>query len=424
MISSNKKFAYRIVLFIFLPLLMNLFYIQKLNINLSYLIVLIQLMIFIFSINYIKIMLDRNQSIVLIVFFLLFIVAVFSALFSKLQLESFKTTLLVFTTSIFLILLTVSDTNPFATFKKTTVISMNIGMIFSSLAILLFMFGQVTKISGSTVQAIILGPIELYQIIMGAPPYYRVSSLTTNPNSLGIILMISQISTLYLFKTKLISKKKFILFYILQIISLILTQSRGAIITALIMLVLFLLLTNRKILKLIICGTLTIFLIYMYYIINSQYFNIFSRFKTGITDRNLAWSILLEKIIENPFIGSGFGVSDEVLLYDVGIKSHNVFLNCIAEIGVVGFIIFILIWLIGIKYSFLRAINTRNSKDIKYTYALVFSILFSLVFHQVVETKLLVYDFLMFFWVYLITFATMPLQLLNLKLNIKNGIEN
>ena len=137
----------------------------------------------------------------------------------------------------------------------------------------------------------------------------------------------------------------------------------------------------------------------------------FNRFKEGLNSRDIAWETLLVKIYKNPFIGAGFGVSDMELLGDLGIKAHNVYINCISEIGIIGFLIFIIIWGLGIIFSLLKLKKSIDNYTEKYTYAVVVSILISLLFHQLFENKLLVYDFVMHFWVYLIAFSTLQLNI-------------
>lgn len=415
MLKAHNRYTTKIALFIFMPLLLNLFYIKQIGINIAYFILVMQCMSFIFSIKTIKVNSQRPQVLTFILLYLLFITAIFSGLFSSFKMRSFKLSFLVFIPSIFLFLLTISDNRPYKTFTKIFEVIMDIGMLFALIAIILFLFGENVKISdGRTVQSIKLGILCFSQIVMGKAPFYRVASLTSNPNSLGIILMLSQIATLYLYKIKKISKEIFFIFYIVQIIGLLLTQSRGAILTTCIMVILFYFLTREeKVNKAKMCFLLIIIVALVCYFIYKMNFAIFSRFQSGLSNRNLAWRVLINKIKERPFIGVGFGVSNEALLQNLGIKAHNVYLNCISEIGIIGFLIFAFIWLIGLVHSFMRAKKSNLCRKEKYTYALVFSILFSLVFHQMVESKLLVYDFMMFLWIYLISFSIIELNIGN-----------
>ncbi len=412
MLSSYGYYNKKIIYFIFAPLLMSVIYLKNLNINFPYFIILFQCIIIASSIKRIKLGYNNKQIIVLALFYLLFIIAVISSLFTVYQVDSLKISFIVFITSIFLTMLVFSDNVPFNTFIKVFGMLKIIGVIQSVIAIFIFFFGSIIQIYGKTVQFISLGPIKIYQIVMGSPPYYRISSMTSNPNSLGIILFLSQIATLYLYKIKNISKIKFIIYYILQIIALLLTQSRSSILTALIMIIIFTFLISKNRLnkfKIFFISFLLIAL--LYYVIFYGDFKLFNRFKEGLNSRDIAWETLLVKIYKNPFIGAGFGVSDMELLGDLGIKAHNVYINCISEIGIIGFLIFIIIWGLGIIFSLLKLKKSIDTYTEKYTYAVVVSILISLLFHQLFENKLLVYDFVMHFWVYLIAFSTLQLNI-------------
>lgn len=337
-------------------------------------------------------------------FFILFLISLFSSFFSQFELKVLKLSFLIYGTSFLLMLMTFSDKNPYSTFKKVTKIQMIIGSICSILAIFLFTFGKLSIISGKSVQMVSVGPFRIYQIIMGKYPYYRVASLTTNPNTLGMILMISQIATIYLYKIKDINKIKFYIFYILQIMALILTQSRAAILTTIIIIIIFNVLNSKnQIKRLKIYGVMIFLVIIGYYLLATRDIGMFSRFSTGLSERNLPWQMIIERIKINPFLGVGFGVSGDSLLKNIEIKAHNLFLNSFVETGLAGLIVFCSIWLMGIIYSF-KKIKVKNETE-KMTYIVIFSMLIALVFHQLFENKILVYDFFMFFWIYLITFS-------------------
>jgi len=134
-----------------------------------------------------------------------------------------------------------------------------------------------------------------------------VASLTTNPNSLGIILMLSQIATLFLWKAGYIKKTRFLFLYMLQFIALLLTQSRAAIITTFIMIAVFLALTSNNYLKRLRTYIISFALILTgIAIVSSGRFRLLSRFQTGIGNRNMAWNVLFNEIINRPIIGLGF----------------------------------------------------------------------------------------------------------------------
>lgn len=414
--NTSSIISKSILIVIFIPLILNIYFIDKIGINFAYLVFAIQIAAIFFSLNKIKVRYKNRQVLTLFLIFILFTISAISSLFSEFQLQSLKISFLVFVTSIFILLLSYSDSHPINTLMKCMKFFVYIGVVFSTIAVTLFLFGNVTYVNGDTVQSLNLGPFRLYQVIMGMPPFYRVASLTSNPNTLGIILMMSQIATLYLMRLKLLTRWKFTIFYVIQIAGLLLAQSRSAIITSLIMIIIFSILVSDNFIKrLRTLGVFFILLISMYFIMIIQPVGIFSRFQNGLSDRDEAWGIIINKILENPFIGAGFGVSGEAYLNELGIKAHNVFLNSLSEIGLIGVIFFVLIWALGIVYSFLGAINKSKNKIERSTFALLFSILFSFVAHQMVENKLLVYDFVMFFWIYLISISTHGVNLTKQK---------
>lgn len=408
----KNNWAKKISAYIFLPLLINLFYVHQMGINISYIIVLIQSIIFLISIRQIKINIDKTQGIILFLFLILFTIGILSSLFSRLQLESLKRLILVFITSLFLILLIISDDRPDITFNKVIKTQMMIGVVFAIIAIILYFFGSISSMGGITTQALGIGPIKLHQRIMGRPPYYRVTSLTNNPNTLGIILMFSQISTIYLYKVDKLSKKKSIGFYLIQMLALLLTQSRGAILTTIIMLtIFFLLLSEKRNNRIKIYIGFLVLLVLSVIIVFASDSGVFSRFQGGLSNRNLAWNILIDRIVEHLYVGLGFGVSNEAALNNLGIKAHNIFLNSLSEIGVIGFLLFLGIWLFGIISSLIGLKVNKENFKIKTMYVFICSVLISLIFHQMIENKLLVYDYVMFLWVYLISSSILNLDI-------------
>ena len=412
--NCDRQASKRIAIYIYIPLLLTLFFIKNINFNFAYFVFLIQSVIFLFSIRTIKLSYKKKRFLIFSLLFFLFFIAIFSSLFSNLPSKVLRASFIIFIPSFLIMFLTFSDNSPYETFRYVLKVQMYIGVFLSLVAIFIFLFGKVSMVAGKSVLVINLGSITFYQLIMGQPPIYRLSSLTSNPNTLGIILMFSQISTIYLYKIKNMKKNKFLFFYLIQIVTLLLTQSRGAILTSILMIFLFYFVGSntsiRKIKVFIITFALSTTGIYL---IVMNKLSILARFMDGFNSRELAWNVILNSIKENPFIGIGFGLSGELVTYDLGIKAHNVYLNVLVEIGWIGFLFFCLLWILGVIYSFQGVKNNRKNPLIKYTYTIIFVMLFSLMFHQMIENKLLVYDSVMFFWIYLITLSTLKFKLVN-----------
>ena len=227
MLEGAQRVNKGIVIYIFAPLLLTLFFIRNISLNFAYFIFLIQCIVFLCAIKKIRFSYREKQFIIFLLLFFLFIMAVFSSLFSDVQLAALRASFIVFVPSLWVMFLVFSDDSPFKTLQYILKVLMYIGILFSIIAIFVFLFGSITKIGGKSVLAVDFGPVILYQVIMGQAPFYRLASLMSNPNSLGIVLMFSQISTIYLYKIKHIKKCQFWFFYFIIIGALVLTQSRG-----------------------------------------------------------------------------------------------------------------------------------------------------------------------------------------------------
>lgn len=391
-------YSNKIITYIFTPLIMSLFITKRINFNVAYLIFSIQLLIFLTSINKKNIKVSSSNRISIILLYLIFFFAVLSSLFSSFQLDSLRTSIFVFATSIMLYLLTMFDDNPIKTFLRLQVFNVYMGAFVSLYGIGLLLLGGLEYKYGARVLSLSFGGLDLYQVIMGMPPLYRISSIASNPNTLGIILMFSQLSTIFLFKVKKLSRSKFVFLYLCQITALILSQSRAAIIASIVMVILITFFTTKSKLKYVISVlTITVIFLFLLIILNPDLTAIL-RFDEGLSGREQAWKIIIDRITQNPFIGVGFGVSSEAYLETLGIKAHNVYLNTIIEIGLIGFIFFALVW---IQVLFKTLINfKRKNHTVRLINVMVFSMMFSLLLHQLVENKLLVYDYVMFLWVY------------------------
>lgn len=404
-LSINKA----IMIIIFIPLILNISYFKFSEFNFALLTISAQYILFLAFIKNVKKQHNANQTLIIFLFFVLFIIALISGFFSEFQLQSIKISFLIFPITFALLLLIFSVNNWQKVLITSSKVLASLGVLFSSIAIILYFFGEVKVLNGETVQYINLFFLDIYQVVMGMPPNYRVASLTTNPNTLGMLLMISLLSTVFLNKLRLYKKHYFFGAVATQIVTMLLTQSRSAIITFLVMLILFEVISKKnvgeKIISIIVLITLLFFALIIAIIISPN-----MRIQEGLSNREDAWIIILERIKENPFIGAGFGVSSEAYLSDVGIKAHNIFLNTLSELGALGFLIFLLTWFMGIILSYRGVLKNKNNDIGRYSFAFLFSVLTSLVLHQMVENKLLVYDFIMFLWTSYIALSSFGTQ--------------
>lgn len=414
--ESSGKINNRLIIFIMLLLLQNIFYFNVYDIYIVYIVILIQVIIFVTCINKIRIKMTCLEKKYMFLFGILIIISLISSIFSVTFLLSMKRLILVFVPIIMLMGIYSVPHDEIKTFNKLLNIYSGFVTFLSVYGVILILIGTVERIPYGF-NYIKIGKIYLGQVVMGHPPLYRISSLTTNPNTLGILVTIGILTLVYLNSNNQINKMRYYIFLFINVVSLFYTQSRAAIISLIIMLLLFYLMNlkfnninkfknkfTRK--KIFIIGITFIVVIFMLF--NSSVVQ--DRLNSGLNSRSESWIYLIKNIIKNPLIGVGFGTSYENILFEnnVFIGAHNFYLSSLSEIGIIGFCIFIFLWISIIVISFKKHKNTM-SKEIKNIYAFIISYNTGLAFHQIVENQVLRFTFVMYFIVYTFLFAIVVL---------------
>ena len=106
---------------------------------------------------------------------------------------------------------------------------------------------------------------------------------------------------------------------------------------------------------------------YVGYMLFPRLFAVIDRFSTDnlLTDRQYLWHEALVMFNDNPLFGSGFGAYPHKLSVTIDtvevtyLNAHNIYLQLLAETGIIGFICFIipmLISLINTSYYLIRNI--------------------------------------------------------------------
>lgn len=178
-------------------------------------------------------------------------------------------------------------------------------------------------------------------------------------------------------------KKHKPIWLILTSISTILTTiygSRGPLLVLIIFIGL-LFLFSKKVKKgvktlLIIFGSISTFIIYQYQLVTRLldyiYFDLgvrsyaLAKFRMQLSDglaasssgRDRLYGWIFEMIRENPFFGSGIGVTQAE--FGVGMTPHNIFLQILVEAGIVGLIIWFIFW-IFLSNRYIRLISLEDS---------------------------------------------------------------
>jgi len=298
---------------------------------------------------FVRIRMRSKNLTFLILFYILFLTALVSALWSSHSGLVFRRTLMVMISSSCVALLALSDPRPLATFGCLAKVLALFGAGVSLVGLLVYFLGELRTVNYGTIQVLSIGSFHLAQRVYGPLPYLRLSSLFGNPNTLASWLLITITLTMFLIFTD--GRKLWKLLFALQLITLTLTFSRAGIFLTVLSLLLFLWFSGSRrglawsfLCLLAITGI--VFLIWPSVLE-------FQRFSFDLNLRQLAWQPLWEYIRNNPFSGVGFGVSYEALLEPAGVEitAHNAFLAIWSEVGILGFVLWLCLWLFPVYFA-------------------------------------------------------------------------
>lgn len=417
---KKKDNSLVILLFIFSSLLLSLNINPEKQLISSVIILLVQATIFLIILPFIKVQISEKNMLLLFLWFSLFIFSLLSSQWSTMPFEVFQRTLLAFVPTLFLLLLIYSDSKPLKTFLKVSIGLMVTGFTLSLIGIFIYLFGEVNFYDNNYIQTLNIGPINLSQIVISTNTNYRISSLTGNPNNLGMLLIFTISSTIILLKTNYFKKSLTgTIILLIQIVALILTFSRASIISFILFLLILILLTsitfkqlfNRSVIILIILS-----ISYLVFIL-VQNLGYFTR-SSYLAGREVAWQLTLDSLSENPYLGVGFGVANENILQFAGvdISTHNTHLSLLSEIGLIGYVLFLAFWMLPIFFML------KNREEIirKTHYNIIFNTLIALMitlfFHQMFETKIPYYGVYSLLWIYFLALVFHPKLISSKKL--------
>ncbi|RKO62835.1 O-antigen ligase family protein [Caldibacillus debilis] len=166
--------------------------------------------------------------------------------------------------------------------------------------------------------------------------YQRSSSIFFDPNYFGTICVVGFILSIY-------KKGIYKLFSILNLMALVFTGSRGAMLSLLIVIVIFYFYKKNFNIKTILAFLfLGIFIFYfLFFLYRIDFFRIYQ----GSNSRFFLWSISFELIKNEPIFGYGYGSVDELLRAQGAINgsSHNAYLDFIMMYGIPSFLIYLMI---------------------------------------------------------------------------------
>ena len=349
-----------------------------------------------------NIRIQQHSIPVLLIVSALFLFTITSTIWSQYPQLTFQRALMSFLGIASALIIGLTDRNKRYTFYLLSIMMFLLISSLSVSGVLIYFFGTETMINDATVQLLTVGSIEIIQNIVGSES--RIASpLLANPNTLAGLIAISIPLSVHL----LIRSKSFLVAsgIAVQFIALILTFSRtGLVVTtvALMLLSVFFLYQQSK-LRLMIKIVLLSLVPSLLFI---NYIPGISRLTSlSFTVRKMTWTALYESFTQNPLIGTGFGVSNEAVLFvteNTAASSHSDYFAMLAEQGVVGIVLFIFLLLSAFFVGLKTYINSNGSDRIYLAVAM--AIFVSLSIRGLAETVMIRPGFTQLFWAYMFAF--------------------
>lgn len=204
--------------------------------------------------------------------------------------------------------------------------------------------------------------------------------------------------------TKNISKFEFNISIILLILAMAITISRTGAIVAFVSLSVFYFMSVRgKLLRLGLLFATGIAGLCMLYV----YVSIFSnsnRSALNFNNRDQAWYFLYQSIMENPMLGVGFGISREAILIPNGVDfgAHNFYLEHLSEVGLLGVLCTIMMFLVNITYVLRRRRNNKEDKNLLIWANAVVAFMPAVLLYMMTESALYRFSAVHFFLIFVL----------------------
>ncbi|MBE6081476.1 polymerase [Acidilutibacter cellobiosedens] len=245
----------------------------------------------------------------------------------------------------------------------------------------------------------------------------RIFSVFGNPNILAEYLIMSTPVSIGLFwyNKRFYKKVMFLVTSLILMLALILTLSRGGWLGfAFGMLVFVLLVEKRLLLLLIPLGIGGVYLLPE--TIMNRIMSIGNLADSSNAYRIKIWKIAIDIIKDFPIAGVGFGYIPFKQVFETYIRTmpayhaHNTYLETLAEMGIGGFIIFIILIFILYKYSIKKLIVNQKDRYIRTVSAGVLSGLSAILAHGAVENVLYLPKIIITFW-FLVSFILVLMRI-------------
>lgn len=309
------------------------------------------------------------------------------------------------TNSLYLLLCSVRDLKQL--FEEASKITLLFTLIACVYGIVVYQLGNNYTFEGITVTGLKVLGLELQQRMYE----HRISSFVGNPNSLGVLVMLSIFFCLYFFKQY--QAKRYLVLMLFFFYTLLLTGSRASMMGVLVGGALFINYVYLKdhlgmtAVRVLLIGLSLIIGGYMFFEprLIADIFALMGRASHTLSGREVAWAALVDQIKDSPFFGVGYRISTEAVLEDNFIdvpNSHNLYLSILSEIGVLGFLFFSCLYLIPTFVSLAKKNFSGEPLYVLTAFCLLVAILINQIFEDIYAP--VSYFFIWMFVVWFISF--------------------
>jgi len=262
---------------------------------------------------------------------------------------------------------------------------------------------------------------EFKHVVHFVGVFPRISGVTANPNSLGFYSGIGCILTISFY---LLKQKGMLLLspvFIINLLALLHTFSRSAMLALFVSFIFALFFTGRK-RFLIIISLSTVFICFVFFMFGDIIFEyIASRSEQGLSGRDRIWAVAFKAFLANPIAGVGFGLEVENIMEPAGIPwtMHNAYLAVLAETGLVGFTLFILFAFFSLMVT-LRQVIFFHHKEHLFVLVAIASIIIFIMIRSFFETALFRFTYINMIYIFLIGMA-ISVKNTDLNVNFQGG---
>jgi O-antigen ligase len=280
-------------------------------------------------------------------------------------------------------MITLSFKYPKSILKKLAILFAIFGSLTSLFSLFLVLFGKIKDLGGGFYfQFFNFGTFQISQLISINFPFFSIYSVFHNPNTFGFWLFITICFTFFL----LLEYKRLTIFLLafIQILALFLTFSRASLLSLFGFLVCFLIFLRKK-------GGLKFFLLFcliFFIILFSTFEGWRGKMKAGLGKRWETWKVAFQTLEEKPFLGTGQATSEILVKNKTGdIHFHNSFIEVLVELGILGFLFYLFLWIYPIKIGFKKLKGLAKKDDFIYS-AFILSLLFGFFLNALFESRI------------------------------------